>query len=84
MFQIKDHPFIREAERFGVPDDSDFNCPRCGYNYDCGTLYEGQIPTFKVDGEWVCYECFESWFMDLIHTNPEMVAGGLGVDFRLV
>lgn len=84
MKLLKDHPVISSLINGGIPEDPECNCPRCGYNYDCGTLYQGEVPLFKIDGEWVCFECFESWYMDLLQTNPEMIAEGLGVGFKLM
>lgn len=69
---IPDAPWIREAERYGMPpyDDPDTSCPVCGREH-CETIYTDKF------GEVVgCDECLTLWEPEEWHEEQRRLEEG--------
>lgn len=67
---IPDAPWIRDAERDGMPpyDDPDTSCPICGK--DCETIYT------DINGDAVgCNNCLTLWEAGEWHNEQERLEG---------
>ena len=70
---IPDAPDIAKTMRTGYPDEPYFgrDCPQCD-----GEIKENSN-VYELNGVEVCEACFKEWVIDLLDTNPEMVADAL-------
>ena len=72
---IPDALDIARVLRTGYPVEPYFppECPCCGDPMDTEYL---------IDGEWVCRECFEEWLDVQFSSNPDVLAGKLGIEHK--
>lgn len=76
MELINDSPLIRQILKTGYPSNNQCVCPRCGEDI-------GEYVYITDNGE-MCGECFRNEMIDLLNTNPQMLAEAVGIAYRYI